>query len=520
VGRAKIEAKAAHTMSASGNGGRNEGAPEYWRTPALQSAQQDALRLAAIIDSSEDAILSKDLNGIVTSWNIAAQRIFGYSPEEIIGQPVTRLIPEELQGDEPMMLERLRAGESIAHFQTVRMRKNGERIDVSLTVSPIKDEQGEIIGAAKIVRDVTQQRKIDQAALRLAAIVESSEDAIISKDLNGIITSWNTAAQRIFGYSPEEIIGQSVIRLIPAELHGDETMILAKIRAGERIAHFQTVRVRKNGERIDVSLTVSPIKDRQGKIIGAAKIVRDITQQKRLEATVHASERLASAGRLAATVAHEINNPLEAVTNLIYLAAMQSDLSEESRLYLNEADRELARVSHIAQQTLGFYRDNARVVRVSVSNLIDDVLIIFERRSKHKSLTIERRIQPGMTIFTLPGELKQIISNLVANAIDVCKDNGRIVIHAWNSRHFHSGQPGMRITVADNGTGITENDRAKLFSPFFTTKKELGTGLGLWITKDLLEKKGGHVRYRTRVSEPAGTVMGIYLPDAAQERIA
>jgi PAS domain S-box-containing protein len=149
----------------------------------------------------------------------------------------------------------------------------------------------------------------------LAAIVESSDDAIISKNLDGTIMSWNQAAEHILGYTANEIIGQSILRLIPPELQSDEVMILSKIRAGQRIEHFQTQRLHKDGSRIEVSLTISPVKDARGKIIGAAKILRDITQQKRLEAALQTSERLASAGRMAATIAHEINNPLAAVTN-------------------------------------------------------------------------------------------------------------------------------------------------------------------------------------------------------------
>src|SRR3954470_164688 len=159
--------------------------------------------------------------------------------------------------------------------------------------------------------DLKDQHLINEAALRLAAIVESSDDAIVSKDLNGLVTSWNKSAERIFGWTAEEIVGKSILTIIPPELHSDEPGILSRIRAGKRIEHFETVRMKKSGERVDISLTVSPVKDPQGNIIGAAKIARDITQQKKLEATLRTTERLASVGRLAATVAHEINNPLE-----------------------------------------------------------------------------------------------------------------------------------------------------------------------------------------------------------------
>jgi PAS domain S-box-containing protein len=360
----------------------------------------------------------------------------------------------------------------------------------------------------------TEQNLIDEAAQRLAAIVESSDDAIVSKDLNGIVTSWNKSAERIFGFTAEDIIGKSILLIIPPELHGDEPGILARIRAGQRIEHFETVRVKKNGELVNVSLTVSPVKDAHGKIIGAAKIARDITQQKKLEATLRTTERLASVGRLAATVAHEINNPLEAITNFIYLAKQQPGLSEKLQRYLNNADQELRRVAHIAQQTLGFYRDNSKAVDLPVAELVGDVLTIYERRATYKQLRVEREIEPGLTINTVAGELKQVLSNLIANAIDACSEGGSIRIRGRATRNPGSGIQGVQISVADTGSGISKNDQRHLFTPFFTTKKDVGTGLGLWITKDLVEKKGGNIRFRSRDQKPSGTVVSVFLPQS------
>lgn len=360
----------------------------------------------------------------------------------------------------------------------------------------------------------------EQAALWLAAIVESSEDAIVSKDLNGIITSWNKSAERILGYTAEEVIGRSVSLIIPQELREEEAVILSKLRAGERIDHFETMRVNKNGERLNVSLTISPIKDPQGTIVGAAKILRDITQQKRMEAALHTSERLASVGRLAATIAHEINNPLEAVTNFVYLARHQPDLPENVRHYLSCADQELGRVAHIAQQTLGFYRGSSRPELVAIPEIIEDVLSIYDRKFKYKKLKIDRRIDSEMVASVMEGELKQILSNLIANAIQASTEGGRIIIAARNSRHFRSGRFGIRITVADNGVGIAPQHKSKMFYPFFTTKQQLGTGLGLWITKELLEKKGGHIRFRSSVSTPSGTAMSFFLPSDSPRKSA
>jgi len=363
--------------------------------------------------------------------------------------------------------------------------------------------------------ETRNREKSEDAVFRLAAIVESSDDAIISKDLNGIVSSWNQSAERILGYKAEEIIGKSINLLIPPELQQQEVEILRKLRAGERIEHFETVRVTKYGDRLDVSLTVSPVKDRYGKITGAAKILRDVTQQKKLEMALHTTERLASVGRLAATVAHEINNPLEAVLNSVYLAQHQPDISEETRAYLDLADKELVRVAHIAQQTLGFYRDNSQPVSLDLQTVIADVITIYEGKLRCKFLHLEKRIQPGVTVVTLQGELKQILSNLLANAIDASTERGRIIL---TCRTFQKpcGADGVRITIADNGTGISPANQQKLFAPFFTTKRTVGTGLGLWITKDLLERHGGSIRLRSSTGAGhSGTVISIFLPASA-----
>src|ERR1051325_2436788 len=228
------------------------------------------------------------------------------------------------------------------------------------------------------------------ASQYLAAIVESSDDAIVSKNLNGIVTSWNSCAERTFGYKAEEIIGKPITTIIPTELQDDENRILATIARGERIEHFETVRRKKNGELIDVSLTISPIKDEQGKVIGAAKIARDITQRKRTEKALQMTEKLASVGRLAATVAHELNNPLEAVTNFIFLAQTTDNLPEPAKEYLTLADRELERVSHIAHQTLGFYRETSAGSVVDIRESLDDVLRVFESKFRYKSSSDSR----------------------------------------------------------------------------------------------------------------------------------
>jgi PAS domain S-box-containing protein len=477
-------------------------------------AEKAQRRMAAIIEYSEDAIASKDLNGIITSWNKSAERLFGYKAEEIIGKPVTLIIPPELHDDEPRILEKIRGGERIKHFQTVRVHKNGQRIDVSLTVSPIRDEKGNIVGAAKIVRDITRQKKLEEAALRLAAIVESSDDAIASKDLNGVVTSWNRSAEKLFGYKPEEIIGKHITMIIPPELHHDEDMILSKIRRGEKIDHFETIRLHKNGERIEVSLTISPVKDDDGNVIGAAKIVRNITETSKIERALQTTEKLAAAGRMAATVAHEINNPLEAVTNLVYLA--KRDLSNNDRVagYLELASRELDRVAHITRQTLGFYRDTSSPVRFNVAETLEDLLLLYEKRFESRRIELVKQYDKALEITALAGEIRQAFSNLITNAIDAMPDGGKLMLKISKAREWRgSGLSGIRVTILDTGSGIEPKHRRNIFQPFFTTKTDVGTGLGLWITRGIVEKHRGTIQMKSRTGQNChGAAFSIFLP--------
>lgn len=377
-----------------------------------------------------------------------------------------------------------------------------------------KDKSGRPVRMVGINIDVTERREAEEARRRLAAIVESSDDAIASKDLNGIVTSWNKSAERMFGYKAAEIIGKPVLLIIPPELHRDEDMILSKIRRGERIEHFETVRVTKSGERIDVSLTISPVKDRNGNVIGAAKIVRNITENKKIEHALRTTEKLAAAGRLAATVAHEINNPLEAVTNLVYLA--NRDLPDAAKVsgYLQLAARELNRVAHIARQTLGFYRDTSAPSAFSVTRMLDDLLFLYENRLQTRKINLVKRYEEEVEITALAGEIRQAFSNLVSNSIDAMPGGGSLCIKVSSAHDWKGGnRPGVRITFLDTGSGIEPQHRKNLFQPFFTTKSDVGTGLGLWITRNIVEKHQGtiHVRSKTKPEEH-GTAFSIFLP--------
>ena len=346
------------------------------------------------------------------------------------------------------------------------------------------------------------------ASQRLAAIVESSDDAIISKDLNGIVTSWNLAATHLFGYRPEEIIGRSILTIIPPELQSEELFILESIRTGRKIDHYETERVRKDGSRVKVALTISPVRDPEGRMIGAYKIVRDVTERVRLQEAIVQSEKLAATGRMAAAIAHEINNPLGAVTNLAYLLTTDPTLSAAGKEYAELLLSEIDRVSHVAKQSLAFFRDNNKLGELDICELLGGVIEINRRLLQQRKIEIAWDIPGSCTVYGSAQELRQVFANLISNAMDAVGERARIRIRV------RSGKSGIRrILIADNGCGIPDNVIARLFQPFVTSKGSSGNGLGLWVSQGIVRKHGGEIRVRTSTAEGrSGTVFCVSLP--------
>jgi PAS domain S-box-containing protein len=387
-------------------------------------------------------------------------------------------------------------------------------IEVNGNLQPETDgSKGRILGT---IRDITKIRETE-AELRegarhlgeLAAIVASSDDVIVSKDLNGIITSWNDAATRVFGYSPEEIIGTSILRLIPEHLHSDEKTIIENIRAGRRMEHFETVRLTKDGNLVDVSLTVSPIKDGEGKVIGASKILRDISGRRRMEQSLLQAEKIAATGRMAATIAHEINNPLEAVMNLLYLLRPKIT-DDEGRGFLATTEDELGRVSHIAKQTLGYYRENAAASLASLSEIAEHALTIYNPRCAAAGITVRKLLNCPTKAVLRRGEMMQVISNLIANSITAMPAGGTLSVSVSDAT---SPGDGVVLTVEDDGLGIAPKDLPKVFDAFFTTRTTVGTGIGLFVAKQFVEGHGGRIGIESRCESGShGTTVRVFLP--------
>jgi PAS domain S-box-containing protein len=367
-----------------------------------------------------------------------------------------------------------------------------------------------------ILPTVREPFSTEAQRLLLSSIVESSDDAIFSKTMEGTILSWNKAAEKMYGYRAEEVIGKSVSILLPPDRPNEVHDILKRLKCGETVDHFETVRSAKDGHLLTVSLTISSIPNSEGRIIMASTIARDITKAELSEQALRNSERLITAGRMAATLAHEINNPLEAVTNALYLLAESLPTDIRGRELLTIAQDELAKVSRITALTLGLHRSNAeRPQQVSVSELIDNVLSLYGRKLRTLGAAIETRYDCDVPVTTFPGELQQVFSNLIVNAADALEKSGdQLCIHVFESVSRKSpAQKGLSITISDNGCGVPVENQAHIFEPFYTTKGSSGTGIGLWVSLGIVHKYGGTMRFRSVVKQGrSGTTFWIFLP--------
>jgi len=493
-----------------------------------QSPDEVAARLAAIVDSSDDAIISKTGEGIITSWNRGAERMFGYTAKEAIGQPITLIIPPERVDEETAVLGTIRAGRRVDHFDTMRVAKSGETVRVSLTISPIRDAAGRIIGAFKIARDLSRQRQGEIAQARLAAIVDSSDDAIVSKTLEGIITSWNAAAERMFGWSAEEAVGQHITLIIPAEYHEEETHVLARLARGERINHFETIRQRKDGTRLPVSLTVSPVRDAAGLIVGASKVARDISERRLVEharQTLLEHERKArseaealnrSKDQFLATLSHELRTPLNAIYGW---ARMFAEGALDPAATRNAAQA-ILRNARIQVQLIEDLFDVSRVITgkmrldvraMNVLAALEAAVETVRPAAAGKGIRLDTTLDPrAAPIMGDPDRIQQIAWNLLSNAVKFTPKGGRVQLHL---RRVNSH---IEIIVSDTGEGVAAEHLPHLFERFHQadtgpTRRHAGLGIGLSLVKHLVELHGGKV---TAISPGLGqgTTFTVTLP--------
>jgi len=497
-----------------------------------------------LLETLPDAIVAVDRDGTIVQINSQTQALFGYTRDELIGQKIEILVPESYRRQHHHhrkdFAEAPKTRRMGANLDLSGRRRNGSEFPVEISLSPVTTEDGMFVLSA--IRDISDRKRIAEELRRaneelhrrtaeqlgeyrsrLALIIDSSEDAIIGKDLNGIITSWNKGAERIYGYTPEEAIGKHISLLAPSDRPEEIPEILEKIARGESIEHSESVRVTKDGRRLDVSISVSPLRDAKGDVIGASAIARDITAQKRAERQLHQSQKMEAIGRLAGGVAHDFNNILGIIRACTEFLRDRIDTAAESSLYVENIKKAIERGSSLTRQLLAFSRSSAIQPRVldlnerlkDVSKLLrplmgDDVEILVVSKS------------PAAVVEADPGQLDQIVVNLAVNARDAMPRGGKFILETGHARfdeafaeQHQSMTPGkyVLLAVSDTGNGMDGATVSRIFEPFFTTKEVgKGTGLGLATVYGIVKQSAGHILV---YSEPGhGTTFKIYLPSA------
>jgi len=480
-------------------------------------------QLAAVVESSEEAIIGNSVEGIIESWNAGASRLYGYTAEEVLGRSMIMLLPPDHPDEERDILSRIRSGERVEQLDTLRMRKDGQKVRVSLTVSPIRNAKGEIIGASHITRDITARTAHEQAISQLSALVESSDDAIISKNLDGIILTWNTAAERIYGYKDLEVKWRPMTILIPPDRPNEEMEILERLKRGERVDHLETVRVRKDGKPIDVFLTISPIRNATGEIIGASHIARDITERKRFQSQLQQKQRIEDLGLLAGGVAHDFNNLLTGILGNASLALELLSLHHPAHTRMTDVMKAGERAARLTRQLLA-YAGKGRFVTetIDLSKLVEEISCLVESSISKKvqlRLELDRTLPP---IEGDSGQLQQVVMNLVINGAEAIGDKvGSVIVRTqlqdvdevYTRTVFAEVElpygKYVKLEVHDTGCGMDEETMAKIFHPFFTTKSA-GRGLGLAAVMGIVRGHRGALKVYSSPSQ--GSTFKVLFP--------
>jgi len=374
---------------------------------------------------------------------------------------------------------------------------------------------------------VQQELRATLAALQeknriVEALVQASPLAIVALDDNDNVSAWNPAAEYIFGWKAAEVLGRP-LPIVPLNKRAEFNTWRAQLGNHKHsMVGWETVCHTKNGGDINASISAALLSDAQARVSGLMMILQDVSSRKRSDEMLRRNEKLIEAGRMAAALAHEINNPLSSVLNLTYLLLRNPSLDEASRNYVHLAKEELGRIVHISKQMLGMYRESAIPVPVALSDLMDNVLDLYAHTIEVRKVTVQKRYRTRGEITGFPGELRQMLSNLVGNAIEVLNEHQRrLVIHISPALTWSGGQslPAVRVTIADTGSGISSQHRSRIFEPFFTTKGEKGTGLGLWVVNGIVQKHEGTVRVRTSTAAGRnGTCFTILLPGIEESR--
>lgn len=488
-------------------------------------------RLAAVVASSDDAIIAKTLDGIITDWNRGAETIFGYAADEVIGRSILLLLPPDRQAEEPSILERLRGGDRLEHFETQRRRKDGAIIDVSITVSPIWDAAGRLVGASKVARDITASKRaqiaLAEREAHLQSVLDTVPSAMVVIDPQGRMQSFSATAERLFGYTPGEAIGRNVSMLMPSPYREQHDSYLQRYLAtGERrIIGIGRLAVgqRKDGSTFPIELAVGEV--RSGGRRFFTGFIRDVTErqetQKRMQELqaelVHMS-RFTALGEMASILAHELNQPLSAVANYLkgsrrLLASGQGEALPTVAGAIDQAMEQALRAGQIVKRLRNFVsrRENVRQVE-DLAKLIEEASALALVGVKEFGVRVTFALDPrAERVFVDKIQIQQVLLNLIRNALEAMQESAeRKLLLA--TRPVNGDL--IELSVADTGPGIAPDIAAQLFQPFITTKAQ-GMGLGLSISRTIVAAHGG--RLWVEGNPGGGTIFRLTLKAAVEE---
>jgi PAS domain S-box-containing protein len=501
----------------------------------------ETLLSLSILEAIPDAVVAVNQQGVIIQVNSQTESLFGYTRDELIGQSVEMLVPERQRPSHHHHRADFHARPKIRRMGSgldlQGRRRDGSEFPVEISLSPVATGNGAMV--LSVIRDISDRKRIEEELRRaneeldrrksrelrdfqnkLALIMESSQDAIIVKNLDGIITQWNKGAEQIYGYTAAEIVGRHVSVLCPPERPDEIPGILEKMRHGERVEYFESVRLTKDGRRLSMSISVSPIHDSDGKVVGASAIARNITVQKKMEDQLRQSQKMEAVGRLAGGVAHDFNNLLGIVTACTEL--LRTRVGGESLEYVDNIREAANRGASLTRQLLAFSRrqpvqqqildlnDRLREVSKLIKPLMgDDVEIVLPSGTA------------GAIVEADPGQLDQVVLNLAVNSRDAMPHGGKFIVETgvydldetFAREHYMSPGRYVMLAVSDNGMGMDDAIKSRIFEPFFTTKEGgKGSGLGLATVYGIVKQAGGHIWV---YSEPGhGTTFKIYLPSA------
>ncbi|MDT5157448.1 MAG: hypothetical protein QOH51_1805 [Acidobacteriota bacterium] len=500
------------------------------REKAEQSLRESEVRYRRLFEAARDGILILDAATLkITDVNPFMTELLGYSRDEFMGKELWEIgFFEDKKASQATFRELQKAG-YVRYADLPLQTKEGKPWEVEFVSNVYEQDSLQVIQCN--IRDITERMLTEESRDRLASIVESSDDAIFSKSFEGVIASWNASAERMYGYTAAEAIGQHISFITPPECAEELAGILHSLQCGGRFRHLETMRVRKDGSKIDVSISISPIIGTEGRVLGASAIARDITERKRADAAMRAKKeelstmtqqfwqasKLATIGELTASIAHELNNPLATVSLRTESLLGQFAEGDPKQGALKIIEQEVERMAKLVGNLLQFSRRNhQQISTIDVYQEIENTLDFIEHHLRSHQINVVREFADTLpTLYADNQQLRQVFLNLLTNASDAMSQGGTLTLRV-TAGQTEDGAVAVVIEFADTGPGIKPEDLLKVWEPFFTTKAEgKGTGLGLAICRRIVEEHKGTINIESEVGK--GTTVRITLPASEGE---